>query len=337
LTDTKEQSQPFVSIIIPTLNEEKYIRKCLESLACQTYPKSKFEVLIVDGASSDNTLSIVSSFAGTIDLRILENRKIKHVFALNQGIRKTKGNYFVVIGGHSFVEKDFLEKSVEAFFEVREGVPNLAAVGGSIKVIYENRFARLVSSLFASPFSGASDFWYSKRPHSAKTVVFGFYNKEIIEKVGCFDEDMIKGQDFEINLRLRKKGYTLYYCPEIKSCYHARNNFPGFVKQTFDNGAAKGLCIRKGHFSPLWFVPLVFVFYQLLLLSAGFFLQISWVFIGLLVPFITYWVISVLVSIQTSKKKRENVALPFMFWLLHTITGIGFLAGLSFGKKSVKH
>jgi len=326
---------PFVSVIIPTRNEEKYIGKCLESLVSQTYPKRRFEVLVIDGMSEDKTLNVVGGFVGKINLRVLENWKIKHVYALNQGIKEAKGDYFIIIGGHSFVEGDFIEKSVDVFFRVKKKEPKLAAVGGSLKVVYENAFARLVSSLYSSPFSGGSSFWYSKHPHFANTVIFGLYRKGIVEKVGCFDEDMIKGQDFELNLRLVKKGCKLYYSPEIRAYYYARGSFSSFLKQSFDNGAAKGLCVRKGYFNPVWFVPLAFVFYQLFLFN-GFFVQSFDLLVALFIPFATYWMITVLVSLQLARKRGGSLFLPVMFWILHNIIGIGFLVGMVLGKRMFK-
>jgi len=281
-------------------------------------------------------LSIVRSFVGKINLRVLENPKVKHVFALNQGIKEAKGDYFIVIGGHSFVEGDFIERSVDVFFSVKEKEPKLVAVGGSLEVVYENSFAKLVSSLHSSPFSGGSSFWYSKNPHFANTVVFGFYHKGIVEKVGCFDEDMIKGQDFELNLRSVMKGYKLYCSPEIKAYYYARSSFSRFLEQSFDNGVVKGLCIRKGYFNFIWFVPLAFVLYQLFLF-AGFFVESFELLIALFVPFIAYWIINALVSLQRFRKRKGSLCFPFMLWILHNVTGIGFFAGIMNGKKALSH
>ena len=328
-------SWPFVSVIIPTRNEEKYIGKCLESLVSQTYPKDRFEVLVIDGMSEDRTLKVVRGFVGKISLRVLENRKVKHVFALNHGVNEAKGDYFIVIGGHSFVEVDFIERSVDVFFRVKEKEPKLAAVGGSLEVVYENAFARLVSPLYSSPFSGGSSFWHSKNPHFANTVVFGFYHKGIVEKAGCFDEDMVKGQDFELNLRLVKEGYKLYCSPEIKAYYYARSSFSRFLKQSFDNGVVKGLCIRKGYFNVIWFFPLAFVLYQLFLF-VGLFVQSYELLVVLFVPFIAYWIANALASLQLFRRKRGNSLVSFMFWILHNITGVGFFVGVMLGKKSFR-
>lgn len=327
---------PFVSVIIPTRNEERYIGECLGSLVKQTYPKDRLEVLVIDGMSEDETLNVVGGFVGKIGLRVLKNRKVKHVFALNQGIKEAKGDYIVIIGGHSFVEKDFVEKNVDVFLKIKEKESKLAAVGGNLDVVYENEFARLVSSLYSSPFSGGSSFWYSKNPHFANTVVFGFYHKGIVEKVGCFDEDMLKGQDFELNSRLVKKGHKLFCSPEIKAYYYARKSFSSFLKQSFDNGVVKGLCIRKGYFNVIWLVPLAFVLYQLFLF-AGFFVESFGLLVALFTPFVAYWIINALVSLELFRKKGGSSLSPFVFWILHNVTGIGFFAGVVLGKRALRY
>jgi len=312
--DSLDHLKPLVSVIIPTRNE--------------------VEVLVIDGMSQDRTLSIVRSFVGKINLRVLENPKVKHVFAVNQGIKEAGGDYFITIGGHSCVENDFIEKNVDLFFSLKEKEPKLAAVGGNLEVVHENSFAKLVSSLHSSPLSGGSSFWYSRNPHFANTVVFGFYHKGIVEKVGCFDEDMVKGQDFELNLRLGKEGYKLFCNPEIRAYYYARSSFSRFLEQSFDNGVAKGLCIRKGYFNIIWLVPLAFVLYQLLLFG-GLFVQSFGLLVALFVPFIAYWIINALVSLQRFRKRKGSLCFPFMLWILHNITGIGFFAGVVLGKKAL--
>ena len=174
--------------------------------------------------------------------------------------------------------------------------------------------------------SGSSGFWRSKNPYFANTVVFGFYNKRIVKQVGCFDEDMIKGQDFELNLRLRKNGSQLFCNPEITPHYFVRQTFQGFLRQAFDNGAAKGLCTRKGYQRLIWFVPSLFILYQAILL-ASFLLLAPWA--TLLLPlYAVYWIATIYATIEVSNRTRENILLPFIFWSLHVSCGFGFVAGL---------
>ena len=318
--------EPFVSIIVPTRNEENNIDRCLASFVSQTYPKDKFELLIIDGLSSDKTLEIAQDYVTKLNLRIMCNQKVKHVFAFNKGIQEAKGDYFIIVSGHSFVEKDFIKLNIDTYHGTANNQSKLAAVGGSLQVISNNSFGMLVACVFASPFSGSSSFWRSKTPFFAKTVVFGFYNKKIVQQVGCFDEDMFKGQDYELNLRLRKNNFKLFCNPEIKPYYYVRQTVRGFFRQAYDNGVAKGLCIRKGYFNPLWFIPSLFIAFQAILL-AGLLFSFAWASY-LLALFVVYWIINLLSSIKASDKKRESVFLPFIFYSLHVVSGLGFTAGL---------
>jgi dolichyl N-acetyl-alpha-D-glucosaminyl phosphate 3-beta-D-2,3-diacetamido-2,3-dideoxy-beta-D-glucuronosyltransferase len=332
LLDSEWISAPFISVIIPTRNEEKYIVACLDSLVLQTYPKDKFEVLLIDGLSNDKTIDLAKNYLEHLNLRILCNLQEKHVVAFNYGIKEAKGKYFIILGGHSFVENDFIEKNVKTFFKIAKKENKLAAVGGSLEAISENSCSVLVSSLFGSWFSGSSSFWYSDSPHFDKTVPFGFYEKSIIEKIGYFDESFIKGQDFELNLRLNKRGYKVFHEPKIKSNYYVRNTLTGFLKQSFDNGVAKGLCAKK-YFNPLLFFPVAFLLYQTLFAASFFLFNIST--IPLLLPLIVYWILNIIASAKASKGKKLFL-LPLMFWVLHNVTGIGISAGLIIGKKSIR-
>jgi len=212
-----------VSIIIPTRNEEKYIGQLLDSLVKQNYPKNKIEVLIFDGMSNDKTTEIVRKYKRKLNIKIFKNKKIKQVFAFNEGIKKAKAKYFFIIGAHSKLD---------------------------------------------SPFAGGSSFRYSLKPGFKKTVVFALYDKEIVKKIGGFDEDFITGQDFELNLRLNKRGYKLYYNPRIISYYYTRNSLGKFIGQNFNYGAVKGMCIRTGYKKIIWWFPLIFLIYEALLVMS---------------------------------------------------------------------
>jgi glycosyltransferase involved in cell wall biosynthesis len=328
-------SMPFVSVIIATRNEERYIEKCLQSLVQQTYPRDKFEVLVVDGLSEDKTLSIVGSFSEKLSLRVFENPKVSQVFGLNLAIGEALGEYLLLVGGHSFVERDFIERNVAVFFQIAEKEPLLAVVGGSLNLVYGNSYAELFSSVYSSQFSGASSFWYSKNPHFAKTVAFGLYRKEFVKKVGTFDEDMLSGDDFELNSRLVKAGFKIYYDPAIMSSYYVRSSFSGFLTQSLKYGAAKGLCLRKGYVNPVWFVPSCFLIYEFALLGALF--VRNWQLLtALAIPFALYWIISIAACLRFFRRKLVSALLPVTFWVFHNVVGFGFLMGALIGRKSLQ-
>ncbi|HIP90487.1 MAG TPA: glycosyltransferase [Candidatus Nanopusillus sp.] len=319
---------PFVTVIIPAYNEEKYIGKCLEEWVSQDYPKDRYEILVYDGISTDKTAEIVKNFEknypGLIYYKL--NPHQKQVFAFNMGIQEAKGELFIIFSAHAYPERDFLKKSVKTFLEIKKIEPKLAGVGGKIVKLYENKLARFVAMIYSSPLSGASSFWYEEKEHFAKTVVFALYDRDIAIEVGMFDEDMIVGNDFEFNLRINKMGFRLFFNPEIRSYYFARSTWKGFLRQTFNYGVAKALVMRKGYFSPLWLFPIGFLSLEILMIVIP---PLFWVFLG-------YWFILFIEGIRLSYKFRniEPLMLPFIMFFFHNLVSIGFVAGLVFGKRS---
>jgi len=322
---------PFVSVIIPAYNEERYIRKCLEEWVNQDYPKNRYEILVYDGMSTDKTAEVVKEFEekypGLVHYRV--NPKKRQVYAFNMGIGESRGKFFMIFGAHAYPERDFLRKSVETFLKIKRSEPKLAGVGGKIIKRFENRLAKFVALIYSSPLSGASTFWYEEKPHFAKTVAFALYDKRVIlEDVGFFDEDMIIGDDFEFNLRINKRGYRLFFNPEIRSHYFARSTWKGFLKQSFNYGAVKSMAIRKGYFSPLWLFPVGFLGFEFLIPFWG---VLMWLFV-------IYWLLlfGEGVRLWRNTKNIDALALPPVMWLFHNLISLGFLVGLVFGKRAYR-
>jgi glycosyltransferase involved in cell wall biosynthesis len=333
--------RPFVSVIVAARNEEKHIGRLLDSLVNQTYPKDRFEVLVFDGMSQDSTLQIVKKYMGMLNLRVFENPKVKHVFAFNKGIEEAKGNLFMIVNAHSVLKEDFIEKDVTTFLKIRSIEHKLAGVGGICINIHENAFAKVIGLMYYSPFSGARSCRYSRKPHFSDSVIFGVFDKQVVLSNGKFDEDFIVGQDDELPLRLRAKGFKFYTNPEIVAYYYTRSSFKGFVKQTFNYGVAKGLLVRKGYrhvewFNPasFWFIPPSFFIYEIFLLIL--FLCLGFRYALAFAPLLLYGVISLLVSFHLLIRTKSILCifLPLMYFVLHNILGIGSLMGLIRGKSS---
>lgn len=328
----------YITLLIPTLNEEKYIGKLLESLSAQSYPPFQYEILLFDGMSQDNTLEIVKKYqeqqntANKLNIKVFPNKMIKQVYAWNEGIRKAQGKYFIIVGAHSYLESDFIQKSMDTFKEIKKKDLKLAGVGGSLETVYNNSFAKLIKLLYTSPFAGVSSFWSEEKEGFKETVVFGLYDKKIIQNVGCFDEDFIIGDDYELNLRLNREGYKLYSNPDIKAYYFARSSFKGFIKQSFQYGAVKGMCIRTGYNKLLWWVPLMFLIFELILIMAAATILFPFL-LGLL---LIYFLISTIIALQIYQKSHEILALSLIMvhFLFHNVVALGLLKGLIWGRRT---
>src|SRR2546423_4717059 len=111
--------RPFVSVLIPVRNEERYIERCLYAVAAQDYPRELLEVIVIDGMSSDDTTSMIRRFAAesTIDLKLLSNPARLTAAGLNIGLAAARGNVIVRVDGHAAIAPDFIRRSVEALLE----------------------------------------------------------------------------------------------------------------------------------------------------------------------------------------------------------------------------
>jgi glycosyltransferase involved in cell wall biosynthesis len=342
LADRKEQQRPFVSVIVATRNEEKHIGKLLNSLVEQTYPKNRFEVLIVDGMSKDRTLQVVEKFNDRLNIRVLENPRIRAIYAFNKGLDEAKGDLFMIVNAHSVLETNFIEEDINTFFRILQNEPRLAGVGGIYINRSESAFGRIVANMYNSFFSGARSCRYSSKPHFSDSVIFGVFDKRIVISNGKFDGDFIgAGEDDELPLRLRSRGYKFYTNPGIVAYYSTRASFRGFLKQTFNYGVAKGLIVRKGYHkiewlnpSSYWFVPTSFLIYEILLLLL--FGLSNPYFVPAIIPFLFYCVVDVTVSIHLLINTRSFlcITLPVMYFMLHNILGVSSLGGLIIGKKA---
>lgn len=326
--------QPMISLIIPTLNEEEYVGKLLESLSIQSYPLEKFEILLFDGGSDDSTLKVVEDHQGKLDIKIFHNEKVRQVYAWNDGIGQSKGDYFIILGAHSYLDKYFIENSLKTFQEIKTRDSALAAVGGSLEIVYKNRVAKLIKLLYTSPFAGVSGFWSKNESGYKETVVFGLYDKKSVINAGKFDEDFIIGDDYELNLRLNKQGYKLYSNPEIKSYYFSRSSPRGFLKQSFQYGAVKGLCIRTGYNRLIWWVPLLFLAFELIVLAS------LWtpLFPTMIFLLCLYFLLSIIYALYVAVKSREPLALSLMLFhfVFHNTVALGFLKGFLWGRRTFR-
>ncbi len=335
------QPKPFISIIVATRNEEKFISRLLDSIVNQTYPLDRFEVIIVDGLSVDKTLQMVDSYRNRLSLRVFQNPKIKSTFAFNKGIDEAKGDLFMVVNAHSFLCPNFLEEDVSTYLEMRKKEPKLAAVGGIYINENDNSLGQTIGLLYYSSFSGASSCRYRKEPHYSDSVIFGVFDKKIVVENGKFDEDFLSaGNDNELAKRLRRRGYKLFTNPNIIAHYYTRSSLPKFLKQTYNYGIAQGMIVRKGSNVPstntasLWFIPLSFMAYEILAAVIITLSGLTSYFI--LIPFALYWIANLTVCLNLFAKTKNKLclALPPFYFLFHNTLGLSSFLGLTLKKKA---
>src|SRR5260370_34587788 len=183
-----------VSVIVPIRNEERYIGTCLQSLLEQTYPKTLYEILVVDGRSSDQSKKIVEEFARTNEIvRCLDNPEAIAPAAMNIGIRSAAGEIIIRADGHNFYPKDYVANCVKYLAET--GADN---VGGPWRTVpSDSSFgAKVVVAILTNPFGvGGSRFRTRMFEGFVETVPFGAFRRELFDRVGLFDEKLVRNKD----------------------------------------------------------------------------------------------------------------------------------------------
>ena len=278
-----ETNLPFVSIIIPCRNEEGFIVRCLDTVISQDYPKERMEVFVVDGMSGDKTREIVQNYGQKYQfIKILDNQKKFTNFAFNLGIRKARGEIVILMGAHAGYEKDYISKCVKYLKEY-----NADNVGGRMVTLTQENMicARAISLVLSHSFGvgGAIFRKGSKEPRWVDTVFGGCYKKEIFDKVGLFNENLIRSQDMEFNLRLKRAGGKILFVPDIIFYYYPKSNLKDFFLHNIEDGIWAVLPIkfvkiplRLRHYIPLIFIlTLPFSIWPYILASLFFSAQIA--------------------------------------------------------------
>lgn len=333
------EKYPFITAMIVARNEEKYIEKCFKSLLQQSYPADKYEVLIIDGLSDDNTIAIAKEVERKyaykdangcdketkVEVRYFNNPKKLLATGWNMGIRDAKGDYVVRIDAHGYADRDFILKSVETIQAVNDAV----CVGGSMKTEALTPRGKLIAAVLSSPFGvGNSKFRYSQRAQYVDTVAFGLYKKEIFHQVGYFDENLARNQDNDMHRRIREAGGKFYLNPEIKSIYHPRENIKSMMKQGFNNGKWNIVTFRKDpkSLSIRHLVPLLFVLGILGCAILGLISQFFWWLLCGVIMF--YFILAFAFAFMCSNKLSEVLKMPALYFILHLSYGIGSLASI---------
>lgn len=320
-----------VSIIIPCRNEEKYIGKCLDSIIQNQYPKDKLEVLVIDGNSEDKTREIVKNYTqGHSFIKLLDNPKKFTPLALNIGVQAAKGEIIMRMDAHATYEKDYISKCLKYLQEYK--VDN---VGGVIKTLpgQETTWAKAIAISLSHLFGTGGSYFRTgaKESKEVDTVFGGCYKKEVFEKIGLFNENLIRSQDIEFNLRLKKAGGKILLVPDIVSYYYPKSNLKDFFWHNVKDGlwSIYPLKFVKVPFSFRHYIPLVFVLSLLITGLLGIFLpvfsQLFLFIIGL------YVLLTFCFSIQISLREKDIRFLLFMplaFVARHIGYGLGSMEGL---------
>lgn len=321
-----------VSVICPIYNEEKYITKCIESVLEQDYPTEDLEILFVDGLSTDKTRKIVSDYATRYNqIRLLDNPHRIVPYAMNIGIKAAKGDIIIRLDGHVEYPTNYISKCVHYLMTL----PNAENVGGVCQTLpcNERNISQAIAIALSTGFGmGNSSFRIgSTEIRKVDTVPFGCFRKSLFERVGYYDNELVRNQDDELNGRIIKNGGTIYLIPELKIKYYSRDKISKVRRMFYQYGLYKPL-VNKKLGSPATarqFVPLLFLLGIVLggILSV-FSIYIMYTYFAVLA---LYLAIGLFIGCKYAMKYRRpmlTLLMPYVFVNVHLSYGYGYLRGI---------
>ncbi len=261
------------SVIVPIRNEEKYIGACLKSLLQQSLPGDSYEIIVVDGRSSDRSKEIVEEIQRDfLNVRCLDNPAAIAPVAMNIGIRSASGRIIIRADGHNFYPATYIENCIKYLDQT--GAEN---VGGPwLTVPADQTFgARLVAAILSNPFGvGGSRFRTSQADGFVETVPFGAFRRELFDRIGLYNEKLVRNQDNELNARIIAAGGKIYQTSALQTEYHPVASFSELLRQIFKTSQWHVFSIRENkrsmgfrHLAPAAFVLVLVALLSLSLLG----------------------------------------------------------------------
>ena len=316
-------ASPFVSVVIPMRNEAGHIRRCIESVLAQDYPLDRLEVVVVDGASDDDSVAVVQACGPRV--RVLHNPRGIVPTAMNIGIRAARGAVIARVDAHTVLAPDFVRLGVETL--QRTGADN---VGGPMRSVGGGATGDAVARAMSSRFGIGSYFHFATADREVDTVYMGMYPRRVFERIGLFDEELVRNQDDELNYRLRKAGGRVFLTTGMHSEYQNRQSLRSLARQFFQYGLWKVRVLQKHprQMSPRHFVPPAFV----AALGVGALLgprspSIAWCWLGL-VGLYTAALVAATATVRGAGGAAGCARIMAAFATMHVAWGAGVLVGL---------
>lgn len=331
---TDGQPLPGVSYVMPVLNEVTEVRAAVGSLLEQDYA-GPFEVILALGPSIDGTNELVAEMsAADPRVRAIENPVGSTPAGLNVAIRASVHPIVIRVDAHSVLPTDYTRIAVRVLLE--SGADN---VGGIMHAEGRTPFERAVALAYGSRVGlGGTPHHVGGKAGPAETAYLGVFRRDRLFEVGLFDEGIKRGQDWELNRRLRQTGGTVWFTPELVVTYRPRPSLRRLVRQFVATGLWRGELARRfpANNGLRYFVPPAMVVAMALGIVAGLVgvvgaalgSPVAWAGLGFVVPAV-YLLFVVLGAVLVARRS----GLPTMLWLIvvlpciHVGWGIGFIIG----------
>ncbi len=309
---------PGVSVVLPILNEERYLAHAIEGILHQQYP-GDMEIILALGPSKDRTNQIAQDLAAK-DSRVVlvDSPTGRTAVGLNLAVHKARYEIICRIDGHAQISQTYILDAVEIMQET--GAVN---VGGIMAAVGQSAFEGAVATAMRSPLGvGGARFHVGGSAGPADTVYLGVFKKSALLTVGLYDERFTRAQDWELNYRLRQSGGVIWFDPRLVVTYRPRPTIKALAKQYFEYGRWRHAVVRthKGTANYRYLAPPVAT--TIILIS----LIIGALFHPLFfIPALTYAAAILVGSIVIGKSLFEKIALSSVLATMHISWGIGYI------------
>ena len=324
---------PLVSVIMPVRNEAAFIARSLGAVLAQDYPPDQLEVLIADGMSTDDTLSIIRAMPGSERVRIIPNPARKQAEGLNAAIPLARGEIIVRVDGHTIIAPDYVTACVSTLQHT-----GAANVGGAMDPVGITPVGKAIAAAGKSPFAVPTAFHVSDRAQYTDTVYMGAWRRELFETIGLYNPATTPNEDYELNVRIRQAGGRIYLSPAIRSQYYGRQTLAALARQYYAYGIGKTQTLRQ-HPRSVRPRHLIAPLFTAGLVIGGLLALLHPVLLALwLAGICAYVALNLLFSLRTARRIGLSAAwrLPLVFATIHLAWGAGFWAGLLRPRRRVR-
>ena len=231
-----------VSVVMPVRNEEAHLVAAVERVLEQDRD-GELEIVIAVGPSSDRTAQIAEALAEQHpEVIVVDNPTGYTPAGLNIAIAASQYDVIVRVDGHGELSDGYIVRAVQLLEET-----GAANVGGLMDARGRTPLERAIAAAYNSPYGlGGGGFHVKDTPAGpAQTVFLGVFRRDALESVGGFDETLHRAQDWELNYRLRKAGFRIWFSPELRVIYRPRSTYASLAQQFYRTGSWRREVIRR--------------------------------------------------------------------------------------------
>ncbi len=240
---------PGVSYVMPVLNEAPYLRESVEAILKQDYPGER-EIILAVAPSNDGTDELAAELAEDHpQVKVVPNPGRDIPRGLNLAICTSRHPVIIRVDAHSELMDDYTRIGIATL--KRTGAAN---VGGLMRAHGKSPFQYAVAQAYNSPIAlGGGQYHSGTVEGPCESAYLGIFRREVLMEVGLFDESIRRGEDWELNYRIRRAGYTVWFTPELTVTYWPRETPTQLARQFYSTGAWRGSLVRSGRRTPLRF------------------------------------------------------------------------------------